>query len=40
MINQMQDDASKLNANNYIKGFSDEFKVFNDSFTQIEERVK
>ena len=39
IVNQIQDNASSLNVDYYIKGFSEEFKIFYDSLTQIDKKV-
>ena len=39
IVNQIQDNANSLNVDYYIKGFSEEFKIFYDSLTQIDKKV-
>ena len=39
IVNQIRDNASSLNVDYYIKGFSREFKIFYDSLTQIDNKV-
>ena len=39
IVNQVKDNASSLNVDYYIKGFSEEFKIFYDSLTQLDKKV-
>ena len=39
IANQIRDNASRLNVDYYIKEFSEEFKIFYDSLTQIDKKV-
>ena len=40
IVNQIRDNASSLNVDYYIKGFSEKFKIFYDSLTQIDKKFE